>query len=91
MFSIIVFCISVKCMLKLFWNVICTSRNSWDPENKRKAGQAVVSHIFDSRTQEAEAGVQGHPGLQRKFQDSQNCVITPCVKTKKMNEIKDAD
>ena len=36
-------------------------------------------HAFNPNTLEAEAGgslwVQGHPGLQKKFQDSQDCFL----------------
>ena len=45
---------------------------------------AVVAHIFNSSTREAEAGrslsVQGQPGLQREFQDSQGYKVKPCLK-----------
>ena len=42
--------------------------------------QEVVAHTFIPSTQEADAArVQGQPGLQSKFQDSQGCYTEkPC-------------
>ena len=48
---------------------------------------------FDSTTQEAEAGrspwVQGQPGLNREFQDSQSCMVRLCCKKKEEEEEKE--
>jgi len=53
--------------------------------------QAVVAHTFNPRTQGAEAGralwVQGQPGLQSKFQDSQGYTEKPCLKPKPKRSI----
>jgi hypothetical protein len=44
---------------------------------KKKWGPSIVLHTFNPSTEEAEAGrslwVQGQPGLQKKFQESQGC------------------
>ena len=50
-----------------------------------KRGLGMVVKSFNPSTQEAEAGgslwVQGQPGLQSEFQDSQGCYIEkPCLK-----------
>jgi hypothetical protein len=44
-----------------------------------------VAHAFNPNTWEADAGgfwVQGQPGLQSEFQDSQGYTEKPCLKTK---------
>jgi hypothetical protein len=45
------------------------------------------AHAFDPSTLEAEAGgflwVQGQPGLQSKFQDSQGYIKKPCLQKEK--------
>jgi hypothetical protein len=47
------------------------------------SSQAVMAHNFNPSTWEAEAGgVQGQPGLQSKFQDSQGYLEKPCLKIK---------
>jgi hypothetical protein len=43
----------------------------------------MVAHAFNLNTQEAEAGrlgVQGQPGLQSKFQNSQGYTEKPCLR-----------
>jgi hypothetical protein len=50
----------------------------------------VGAHAFNPSTWEAEAGgflssVQGQPGLQSEFQDSQNYTEKPCLKNKQTN------
>ena len=48
----------------------------------------MVAHAFNPSTQEAEAGdtqwVQGQPGLQSEFQNSQDCnTEKPCLEKQK--------
>ena len=45
-----------------------------------------MAHAFDPSTQEAEAGrfwVQGQPGLQSEYQDSQDYAEKPCLEKPK--------
>ena len=52
----------------------------------------MVAHAFNLSTWEAKAGdlqVQGQPGLQNKFQDSQGYTKKPCLeKQNNQNELK---
>ena len=54
---------------------------------------AVVAHAFNPSTWEADFRVQGQPGLQSVFQDSQGYTEKPCLKKpkpkKKKNQNKD--
>jgi hypothetical protein len=49
-----------------------------------KKNLGVMAHTFNPSTREAEAGrvlsIQGQPGLQREFQDSQGYLKRPCLK-----------
>jgi hypothetical protein len=47
----------------------------------------VVAHAFNPSTWETEAAawVQGQPGLQREFQDSQSYSEKPCLKKNNKN------
>jgi hypothetical protein len=48
-------------------------------------GHGMVAQAFNLSTRKAEVGgvlrVQGQPGLQSEFQDSQGYGIKPCLKT----------
>jgi hypothetical protein len=51
-----------------------------------KTEPGVVVHAFNPSTWEAEAGdfwVQGQPGLQSEFQDSQGYTEKPCLEKQK--------
>ena len=47
----------------------------------KKKNLGVMAHTFNPSTREAEAGrvlsIQGQPGLQREFQDSQSYIVKP--------------
>jgi hypothetical protein len=59
-------------------------------KRKKKVSHLVVAHAFSSSAQEAEAGgslrVQGQPGLQSEFQDSQGYTEKPLVLGKRERE-----
>jgi hypothetical protein len=53
---------------------------------KKMTHWVVVAHAFNPSTLEAEAGslwVQGQPGLQSEFQDSQGYIEKPCLEENK--------
>jgi hypothetical protein len=43
----------------------------------------VAAQAFDPNTREAVLSVEGQPGLQRDFQDSQSYTKKPCLKQPK--------
>jgi hypothetical protein len=56
---------------------------------RRKQSRAVAAHAFNPSTWEAEAGdfwVQGQPGLQSEFQDSQGYTEKPCLEKPQKKE-----
>jgi hypothetical protein len=55
-------------------------------KKKKKWGRAVVAHVFNPSTWEAESGgflSSRPPGLQSEFQDSQGYTDKPCLKKTK--------
>jgi hypothetical protein len=54
----------------------------------RRKRQARRGGACNPSTWEAEAGVQGQPGLQSEFQDSQGYTEKPCLKNKNKNKNK---
>ena len=68
--------------------VLCNSRELLRIEPSLQTSDSflwlyLVAHIFNFSAMEAEAGwslwVQGHPGLQSKFQESQGCIEKLCL------------
>jgi hypothetical protein len=50
------------------------------PHTQKKKKLGVVAYSFNPSTRDAEAGrVQGQPGLQSEFQDSQGYTEKPCL------------
>ena len=65
----------------------------WETASKKQKQVAVVVHVFNPSTGEAEAGrflwVWDQPGLQSKFQDSQGYTEKPYLFKKKKSIIVD--
>jgi hypothetical protein len=50
----------------------------------------MVAHACNPRTQEAKAGeswIQDQSGLYSKFEDSLGCIVRPCLKKKKQQNV----
>jgi hypothetical protein len=76
----------VKSVLPIFAFCWVTCRRSHS-QSQDSARQAVVAHVFNPSTREAEAGgflsFWGQPGLQSEFQDSQGDTEKPCLEKQK--------
>ena len=48
----------------------------------------MVAHAFNPRQRQADFWVQGQPGLQSEFQDSQGYAEKPCLRKKKKKKEK---
>ena len=57
--------------------------------HKTYVERAVVAHVFNPSTWEAEAdGFLGQPGLQSELQDSQGYTEKPCLRKKQKTKTK---